>query len=165
MSNLYLRKMLDNYTKIKTISDKTLYCEDKMFLNLTKIFLLKNGISEKKIYEDTLRNLVYKGNKCNFESFLSCFLKILKLSDDYSIIKFKFLLYLFLDENSEEINLNQLKQYYNEMLLNKLIYDEDICNDIAENLISKYNNLYKGNNNVFIVRNLLFVIESFFEHK
>ena len=51
------------------------------------------------------------------------------------------------------------------MLLNKLIYDEDICNDIAENLISKYNNLYKGNNNVFIVRNLLFVIESFFEHK
>ena len=165
MSNLYLRKMLDNYTKIKTISDKTLYCEDKMFLNLTKIFLLKNGISEKKIYEDTLRNLVYKGNKCNFESFLNCFSKILKLSDDYSIIKFKFLLYLFLDENSEEINLNQLKQYYNEMLLNKLIYDEDICNDIAENLISKYNNLYKGNNNVFIVRNLLFVIESFFEHK
>ena len=165
MSILYLRKMLEIYIKIKKTSENTLFCEDKMFLNLTKIFLLKKGISEKKIYEDTLRNLVYKGHKCDFDNYLTCFLKILKLSDDNTIIKYKFLLYLLLDEDSEEINYNQLSQYFSEMLKNKLIYDEDICNDIIENLINKYNELYKGNNNVFHIRNLCFALESFFEHK
>ena len=165
MSNLYLRKMLDNYTKIKTISDKTLYCEDKMFLNLTKIYLLKGGISDKKLYEDTLRNLVYKGENCDFESFLNCFLKILRLEDEQLIIKYKFLLYILADENKEEITLNQLKQYCNEILKCKMIYDEDLYNEIRTKIINKYNSLYKGEYQVFSLRNILLILETFFENK
>ena len=165
MNSTYLRKMLDNYNKINSISQKTFLCEDKMFLNLTKISLLKRGISDKKLYEDTLRNLVYKGHQCNFENYLNCFLKILKLSDDNLIIKYKFLLYLMINDDDEKISLNQLKEYYNQMLCNKLIYDEDICSDIAKNLVNKYNSLYKGNYTDFSVRNILLVLETFFEHK
>ncbi len=165
MNSTYLRKMLDNYNKINSISQKTFLCEDKMFINLTKIFLLKRGISDKKLYEDTLRNLVYKGHRCNFENYLNCFLKILKLSDDNLIIKYKFLLYLMINDDDEKISLNQLKEYYNQMLCNKLIYDEDICSDIAKNLVNKYNSLYKGNYTDFSVRNILLVLETFFEHK
>ena len=74
----YLRRLLDIYLQIKNKSNLASFCEERMFLNLTKMYLLKIGISDKKIYEDTLRNLVYKGEKCDFESFLNCFLKILK---------------------------------------------------------------------------------------
>ena len=165
MNSTYLRKMLDNYNKIKSISQKTFLCEDKMFLNLTKISLLKRGISDKKLYEDTLRNLVYKGHQCNFENYLNCFLKILKLSDDNLIIKYKFLLYLMIDDDDEKISLNLLQDYYNQMLCNKLIYDEDICSDIAKNLVNKYNSLYKGNYTDFSLRNILIILETFFEHK
>ena len=165
MNSFYLRKMLDNYNKIKSISQKTFLCEDKMFLNLTKISLLKRGISDKKLYEDTLRNLVYKGHQCNFENYLNCFLKILKLSDDNLIIKYKFLLYLMINDDDEKISLDQLKEYYNQMLTNKMIYDEDFCSDIAKNLVNKYNSLYRVNYTNFSVRNILLILETFFEHK
>ena len=165
MNSFYLRKMLDNYNKIKSISQKTFLCEDKMFLNLTKISLLKRGISDKKLYEDTLRNLVYKGHQCNFENYLNCFLKILKLSDDNLIIKYKFLLYLMINDDDEKISLDQLKEYYNQMLTNKMIYDEDFCSDIAKNLVNKYNSLYRVNYTDFSVRNILLILETFFEHK
>ena len=161
----YLNKMFEIYNKIKTKSDIAKYCEDKMFLNLTKIYLLKGGISDKKLYEDTLRNLVYKGENCDFESFLNCFLKILRLEDEQLIIKYKFLLYILADENKEEITLNQLKQYCNEILKCKMIYDEDLYNEIRTKIINKYNSLYKGEYQVFSLRNILLILETFFENK
>ena len=136
-----------------------------MFLNLTKIYLLQGGISDKKIYEDTLRNLVYKGENCDFESFLNCFLKILKLEDDNLIIKYKFLLYILVDENKEKITLNQLKQYCNEILKCKMVYDEDIYDEIRTKIINKYNSLYKGEYQVFSLRNIFLILETFFENK
>ena len=51
------------------------------------------------------------------------------------------------------------------MLCNKLIYDEDICSDIAKNLVNKYNSLYRVNYTDFSVRNILLILETFFEHK
>ena len=161
----YLNKMFEIYNKIKTKSEIAKYCEEKMFLNLTKIYLLQGGISDKKIYEDTLRNLVYKGENCDFESFLNCFLKILKLEDDNLIIKYKFLLYILVDENKEKITLNQLKQYCNEILKCKMVYDEDIYDEIRTKIINKYNSLYKGEYQVFSLRNIFLILETFFENK
>ncbi len=165
MNITYLNKMFEIYNKIKSKSDVAKYCEDKMFLNLTKIYLLKGGISDKKLYEDTLRNLVYKGENCDFESFLNSFLKILKLEDDNLIIKYKFLLYILVDENEEEITLNQLKQYCIEILKCKMIYDEDLYDEIRTKIINKYNSLYKGEYQVFSLRNILLILETFFENK
>ena len=159
----YLRRLLDIYLKIKNKSNLASFCEERMFLNLTKMYLLKIGISDKKIYEDTLRNLVYKGEKCDFESFLNCFLKILKLEDENLIIKYKFLMYLISEK--DEVNLNQLKKYCNELIRSKLIYDEEIYNEIRTKIINKYNSLYKGEYQVFSLRNILLVLESIFENK
>ena len=159
----YLRRLLDIYLQIKNKSNSASFCEERMFLNLTKIYLLKIGISDKKIYEDTLRNLVYKGEKCDFESFLNCFLKILKLEEENLIIKYKFLMYLISEK--DEVTLNQLKKYCNELIRSKLIYDEDIYNEIRTKIINKYNSLYKGEYQVFSLRNILLVLESIFENK
>ena len=165
MNITYLNKILDVYIKIKNKSDLSKYCEEKMFLNLTKIYLLKCGISDKTIYEDTLRNLIYKGGKYHFESFLNCFLKILKLTDDNLIILYKFLMYLLINDNKEEINLKTLKQYCNEMITSKMIYDEELCDEIRKKIIKKYNALYKGEYQTFNIRNILIILETFFENK
>ena len=165
MNITYLNKILGVYIKIKNKSDLSKYCEEKMFLNLTKIYLLKCGISDKTIYEDTLRNLIYKGGKYHFESFLNCFLKILKLTDDNLIILYKFLMYLLVNDDKEEINLKTLKQYCNEMITSKMVYDEELCDEIRKKIIKKYNALYKGEYQIFNIRNILIILETFFENK
>ena len=70
-----------------------------------------------------------------------------------------------INDDDEKISLDQLKEYYNQMLTNKMIYDEDFCSDIAKNLVNKYNSLYRVNYTNFSVRNILLILETFFEHK
>ena len=144
----YLKYMLVVYTKIKNKSMLMFMCEDKMFLNLIKIFILHVGISDKKTYEDILRNLVYKTN-ISFENFLEIFLKILKMNEEFFINKMKFLLCLIDYDEKNIITLKQLFIFFN-FLKTKLLFDNEIYNDITNNLIPRYKILYPN----FIFRHI-----------
>lgn len=165
MNANYIRYMLIHYTKIKSLAEKALFCEDKMFLNLVKEFLLTIGVIDNKLYEDTLRNIIYQKEVCDFESFISSFNKILKLKDDYSIIKYKFLLYIVRMNNEIEINKKHILKYF-DLLRCKKVYDEDICEDIFDHLLERY---YISNPNSksfkFNFKNLIMILETFFENK
>ena len=165
MNDNYLRYMLFHYQRVKRLSNDIFICEEKMFLNLIKVFILEIGISDRKIYEDTLRNLVYKKNNYDFENFLSCFMKILKTRDDNCIIKYKFLLYVTRMGEERLLNRQHLKKFF-ELIQCKRVYDEELCEDITENLINKYASIYPGEKYLmFPLERIMLVLETFFDNK
>ena len=158
----YLKYMLVVYTKIKNKSMLMFMCEDKMFLNLIKIFILHVGISDKKTYEDILRNLVYKTN-ISFENFLEIFLKILKMNEEFFINKMKFLLCLIDYDEKNIITLKQLFIFFN-FLKTKLLFDNEIYNDITNNLIPRYKILYSNfDGKTFNIKKIFIILETFFD--
>ena len=158
----YLKYMLVVYTKIKNKSMLMFMCEDKMFLNLIKIFILHVGISDKKTYEDILRNLVYKTN-ISFENFLEIFLKILKMNEEFFINKMKFLLCLIDYDEKNIITLKQLFIFFN-FLKTKLLFDNEIYNDITNNLIPRYKILYSNfDGRTFNLKKIFIILETFFD--
>ena len=158
----YLKYMLVVYTKIKNKSMLMFMCEDKMFLNLIKIFILHVGISDKKTYEDILRNLVYKTN-ISFENFLEIFLKILKMNEEFFINKMKFLLCLIDYDEKNIITLKQLFIFFN-FLKTKLLFDNEIYNDITNNLIPRYKILYSNfDGRTFNIKKIFIILETFFD--
>ena len=158
----YLKYMLVVYTKIKNKSMLMFMCEDKMFLNLIKIFILHVGISDKKTYEDILRNLVYKTN-ISFEIFLEIFLKILKMNEEFFINKMKFLLCLIDYDEKNIITLKQLFIFFN-FLKTKLLFDNEIYNDITNNLIPRYKILYSNfDGKTFNIKKIFIILETFFD--
>ena len=158
----YLKYMLVVYTKIKNKSMLMFMCEDKMFLNLIKIFILHVGISDKKTYEDILRNLVYKTN-ISFENFLEIFLKILKMNEEFLINKMKFLLCLIDYDEKNIIQLKQLFIFFN-FLKTKLLFDNEIYNDITNNLIPRYKILYSNfDGKTFNIKKIFIILETFFD--
>ena len=160
----YLKYMLVVYTKIKNKSMLMFMCEDKMFLNLIKIFILHVGISDKKTYEDILRNLVYKTN-ISFENFLEIFLKILKMNEEFLINKMKFLLCLIDYDEKNIITLKQLFIFFN-FLKTKLLFDNEIYNDITNNLIPRYKILYPNfDGKTFNLKKIFIILETFFENR
>ena len=165
MNDNYLRYMLFHYQKVKKNSENILVCEEKMFLNMIKVFILEMGISDRKIYEDTLRNLVYKKKNYDFENFLSCFAKILKLKDENSVIKYKFLLYVTIMGEEKRLNKNHLKKYF-ELIRCSKVYDEELCEDITENLILKYTSVYPGEKYIsFPLERIMLLLETFFDNR
>jgi hypothetical protein len=165
MNDNYLRYMLFHYQKVKKNSENILVCEEKMFLNMIKVFILEMGISDRKIYEDTLRNLVYKKKNYDFENFLSCFAKILKLKDENSVIKYKFLLYVTIMGEEKRLNKNHLKKYF-ELIRCSKVYDEELCEDITENLILKYTSIYPGEKYIsFPLERIMLLLETFFDNR
>ena len=165
MNDNYLRYMLFHYQRVKRISNDIFICEEKMFLNLIKVFILEIGISDRKIYEDTLRNLVYKKKNYDFENFLSCFMKILKLREDNCILKYKFLLYVTRMGEERLLNRQHLKKFF-ELIKCKRVYDEELCEDITENLILKYASIYPGEKYLmFPLERIMLVLETFFDNK
>jgi len=160
----YLKYMLVIYTKIKNKSMLMTMLEDKMFLNLIKIFILHVGISDKKTYEDILRNLVYKTN-ITFENFLEIFLKILKMNEEFLITKMKFLLCMIDYDENNIIQLKQLFIFFN-FLKTKLLFDNEIYTDITNNLIPRYKILYPNSDGkTFYIKKIFIILETFFENR
>ena len=160
----YLKYMLVIYTKIKNKSMLMTMLEDKMFLNLIKIFILHVGISDKKTYEDILRNLVYKTN-ISFENFLEIFLKILKMNEEFLITKMKFLLCMIDFDENNIIQLKQLIIFFG-FLKTKLLFDNEIYTDITNNLIPRYKILYPNSDGkTFNIKKIFIILETFFENR
>jgi hypothetical protein len=85
MSIDYLRYMLILYSDTMSKSKKFFYCEEKMFLSCMKSFLLKIGVSSKKLYEKIFQSFQnVKEKKKRYHMFIPKLFKNL-----YSNIKVK----------------------------------------------------------------------------
>ena len=173
MNATYVRLMYAHFKRMKEQSELAFFCESKMFINTLKQFVLEIGISDKKMYDETLRGIIYLNDDYKFEEFLACFQKILKLKDDQLELKFKFLLAITNVNGDDVITRKQLNKFYM-MLRCKRVYDEEICEEIIEHLIERYTSIHssssasKGNASATLkmtYANMRLVLESFFVDK
>ena len=170
MSVDYLRYMLVIYSNNLSKSKKSFYMEDKMFVNLMKSFLLKIGISYKKIYEKVLQIMIVNNKEkekdktgiCSFEKFLKGFAQILNLKDENKIIKYKFILSIFRlkDENINVKHINIFMQ----LIKGELLFDVDLWDDLNRWLVQRYDKIYfNDTDNNFKFDKLLICLETFFD--
>lgn len=159
----YIRYLLLLYKNAICFSNENIFCEDKAFSSLMKSFLLKIGLINKKYYEEIVNSLSFiKILNSNFEIFIKAFSKILKYKDENQIHKYKLLLYLLKPGDEEEINIKHINCFM-QLIKGKYVYDEEICEDIIHNLISKYNKIYCEEASInFNFRKILIILESFF---
>ena len=166
MSVDYLRYMLVVYSNTLTKAKKWFYCEDKMFLNCIKAFILKIGISSKKLYEKIFQSLSItdknKENIISFDSFLKGFSQILKLKEENIVLKYKFILSLF-RLGEEDINVKHINIFM-QLLKGEVIFDSDLWDDLNKSLVQRYDRIYPNDpNNNFRFDKMLIVLETFFD--
>ena len=159
----YLRYMLVIYSNAMTSAKKYYFCEEKMFFNLIKIFILKIGISSKKIYDKIIQSLLNnKENIYDFENFIKSFSIILKLKEENTVLKYKFIMSLFrFDE--EYINVKHINTFL-QLIKGKMVNNIDLYEELSHNFIKRYDRIYSnelGTN--FKFRNILICLESFFD--
>ncbi len=167
MSLEYLRYMLIIYANTISKSNKWFYCEKKMFINLIKSFLLKIGISSKKLFEKISQKIINYSNKekkniCSFENFLKCFNLILKLDDENEVLKYKFLIALS-RVGDEDINVKHVNIFI-QLLKGEAVYDSELWDNLKKNIVQKYDKIYSnepGNN--FRFDKMMICIETFFD--
>lgn len=167
MSLEYLRYMLIIYANTISKSNKWFYCEKKMFINLIKSFLLKIGISSKKLFEKISQKIINYSNKekkniCSFENFLKCFNLILELDDENEVLKYKFLIALS-RVGDEDINVKHVNNFI-QLLKGEAVYDSELWDNLKKNLVQKYDKIYSnepGNN--FRFDKMMICIETFFD--
>ena len=170
MSIDYLRYMLVVYSNAITSSKKCFFCEDKMFMNIMKSFILKIGISSKKLYEKIIQNLLNSINNnkeeiCNFENFVKSFSYILKSKEDNSILKYIFIISLFRFGEEEDINVKHINIFF-QLIRGKMIYNADIYDEFQHNLIKRYDRIYSYDISTnFKFGKILICLESFFDKK
>ena len=167
MSIIYLRYMLVIYSNAINTSKKCFFCEDKMFINLVKSFILKIGISSKKIYDKIIQSLLNNTDKdkiCNFENFVKSLSNILKLKEENNILKYKFIISLF-RFGEEDLNVKHINIFL-QLIRGKIIYDSDIYDELNNNLIKRYDRIYSNEIGMnFKFANILLCLESFFYKK
>ena len=167
MNATYVRLMHAHFKRMKEQSELAFFCESKMFINTLKQFVLEIGISDKKLYDETLRGIIYLNDEYKFEEFLACFQKILKLKDDQQELKFKFLLAITNVNGDDVVTRKQLNKFYM-MLRCKRVYDEEICEEIIEHLVERHSAIHssaKGGHSKMTYANMKLVLESFFVDK
>ena len=140
--------------------------EDKMFLNLMKSFVLKIGISSKKLYEKIFQFLESntekkKENLCSFENFLKAFAQILKLKDDNNVLKYKFILSLF-RIGEEDINVKHINIFM-QLLKGEGVYDVELWDELNRGLVQRYDRMFPNDPDNFRFDKMLICLESFFD--
>ncbi len=85
----YIRAMWAIYSKIREVCDKNHIHGNLVFINQFKSFVLEIGISEKKFYEQCIREIIYNKNKLTFLEFILCFHKLIYLKFDQNFLKYK----------------------------------------------------------------------------
>ena len=104
MSYEYIKYMYILFQKMKKKSNEeeieTNQSKSLNFINQFKSFILDIGISDKKFYEQCIREIIYNKNELEFGEFLECFKKLINLKFDQTFLKFKFLFHI--TEREEE---------------------------------------------------------------
>lgn len=163
----YLRYMRVVYSNTITKAKRWFYLEEKMFINCMKSFILKIGISSKKLYEKIFQSLLNSLNKekesiCSFDNFLKSFSFVLKFKEENSVLKYKFIMSLF-RLGEEDINIKHINIFM-QLIKGEAIYDIDLWDELNRGLVIRYDQFYPdepGSN--FRFDKMLICLESFFD--
>lgn len=167
MSIDYLRYMLIFYSDTMTKSKKFFYCEEQMFLSCMRSFLLKIGVSSKKLYEKIFQSFENVKEKqkdiiCSFPNFLKIFSQILKLKEENIILKYKFILSLF-RLGEEDLNVKHVNIFM-QLLKGESVYDSDLWDELNKNLVQRYDRIYPNDPEIcFRFDKMLICLETFFD--
>ena len=162
----YLRYMYAIYKKMKESCDNKELNEYKglKYINQFKSFVLEIGISDKKFYEQCIREIIYNKNIFEFSEFLECFRKLLNLKYDQTFLKYKFLFYITERKHEDYFEEEDLNRFYNLVQNCKKIYDPDIYTQIKQKLLIKYKKFFPKDTK-FYTRKLSLILEQFFDLK
>lgn len=137
MNYSYLLMMLqsfDEYEKFASNYYEIFEEESKILVIFLKKFLLSCGISSSKIYKSIVHVASSKKGHLTFEDYLSCFMPIFNLSQSFQSYKYDFLLYLVKNINNDIITLKNYRHFLH-IIRGKLIYSDEICDDIVGKLL------------------------------
>ena len=107
MNVLYQKMLKKSNEKINEANNQN---KTLNFINQFKSFILDIGISDKKFYEQCIREIIYNKSELTFREFLECFKKLVNLKFDQIFLKYKFLLNIVDREDDEYL---QMKNWIN----------------------------------------------------
>ena len=151
-----LKKSIENSSESQ---NKTLN-----FVNQFKSFILDIGISDKKFYEQCIREIIYNNSELKFNEFLDCFKKLVNLKFDQIFLKYKFLLNIVEREVDEYFTEEELEKYYTLIFNCKKFNENEIQEEIRNKLVVKYKKIFPKSEK-FSTRKLSLVLEQFFDIK
>ena len=168
MSYDYIKYMYNIFKKMKQKANEkengTNQSKSLNFINQFKSFVLDIGISDKKFYEQCIREIIYNKNELEFSEFLECFKKLINLKFDQTFLKFKFLFHITEREDDEYFKKEELENYFNLLHKCKKICEPEIQEEIRNKLIPKYKKIFPGSDRIY-TRKLSLVLEQFFDLK
>jgi hypothetical protein len=168
MSYDYLKYMFNVFNKMKNQSkeDENENSQSKSlnFINHFKSFILDIGISDKKFYEQCIREIIYNKNELEFSEFLECFKKLINLRFDQTFLKFKFLFHITERAEDEYFTDEELEKYFSLLQNCKKVNEPEIQEEIQNKLIPKYKKIFPGSTKKS-TRKLSLVLEQFFDLK
>lgn len=170
MSYDYMKYMYNLFENMKKKSEETLSENSPNrtlnFINQFKSFILDIGISDKKFYEQCIREIIYNKSELKFGEFLECFKKLVNLKFDQIYLKYKFLLNIVKREDEEYYTEKELEDYYKLIYYCKKQNEIEIQEEIKNKLLYKYKKIFPSTKTDKIsTRKLSVVLEQFFDIK
>ena len=169
MSYDYIKYMKILYDKMKAKSEENINESNSQsktlnFINQFKSFILDIGISDKKFYEQCIREIIYNKSELEFGEFLNCFKKLLNLKFDQIYLKYKFLLNIVEREDDEYFSDEELEKYFYLIYNCKKLNENEIQEEIRSKLLKKYR-IYFPKSDKKYTRKLSLILEQFFDIK
>ena len=163
----YIKYMYALFQKmIKKLNENSSESQNETlnFVNQFKSFILDIGISDKKFYEQCIREIIYNNAELKFSEFLECFKKLVNLKFDQIFLKYKFLLNIVEREVDEYFTEEELEKYYTLIFNCKKFNENEIQEEIKNKLVIKYKKIFPKSEK-FSTRKLSLVLEQFFDIK
>ena len=169
MSYDYIKYMKILYDKMKAKSEENINESNSQsktlnFINQFKSFILDIGISDKKFYEQCIREIIYNKSELEFGEFLNCFKKLLNLKFDQIYLKYKFLLNIVEREDDEYFSDEELEKYFYLIYNCKKLNENEIQEEIRSKLLKKYRIYFPKSDKIY-TRKLSLILEQFFDIK
>ena len=169
MSYDYISYMLGIFNKLnyynKTdnnkFSDKK---ENLTFINIFKNFILELGVSDKKFYEQCVREIIYNKKNFHFNEFLDCFKRLLNLKYEQTFLKYKFLFQITPRKHADFVEESELQRFYDLVGCCKKISDKDLLEKISNFLVSRYKKIFPKDEKLY-TRKITMILELFFDIK
>lgn len=165
MGNEYVVCMKDLFNQILSSSKHIKEIPESLrFSHQFKQYILAIGLSEKKFYEQSIREIIYYKKSFSFSDFLQCFSKLFQMRQEYTFLKYNFLLHITTRLQEQSFKEEELNKFYS-LIHSKRIRDAELENEIKEKLVEKYKQFYPNQNDVFYLKKLSLVLESLFDFK
>ena len=154
-------KKLNFYNTNNDSNDKKV---NLTFINIFKNFILELGVSDKKFYEQCVREIIYNKKNFHFNEFLECFKRLINLKYEQTFLKYKFLFQITPKKHLDYIEESELNNFYLLIKYCKKIHDKDLYKKIKKFLVSRYNKLFPKDEKLY-TRKMTMILELFFEIK